>query len=75
MYQELAPVKEEDYKDLKQRMEIISGADSKQAVNQYALRRALRAFRTVDLAFTVIIKILKPYLKILLREILELIKQ
>jgi hypothetical protein len=44
MYQEPAPVKEEDFQDLKQRMELISSADSKQFQNQYALKRFLRYF-------------------------------
>lgn len=48
-------VKEEDLKDLKERMKFIVDADPSQFHDDFSLRRYLRAFKTVDAAFQVII--------------------
>ena len=44
-------VNQADFDDLKKRMDIITNADPSQAQNDYALRRYLRAFKTVDASF------------------------
>lgn len=51
---ELKPVKDEDFKQLKERMKLIADADPSQYHNEYSLKRYLRAFKTVDGAFQVI---------------------
>lgn len=51
--EEPIPVNQEDLKDLKDRMKLISEADEKQYHNEYSLIRYLRAFKTVDAAFQV----------------------
>lgn len=50
---EVKPVNEEDLKDLKSRMKMISDADPAQYHNEFSLRRYLRAFKDVDKAFQV----------------------
>lgn len=50
----LAPVNEEDLKDLKERMKLIADADPNQYHNEFSLKRYLRAFKSVDAAFQVI---------------------
>jgi hypothetical protein len=47
------PVNEDDLKDLKERMKMISDADPSQYHNEYSLKRYLRAFKTTDAAFQV----------------------
>lgn len=42
-----------DLQDLKNRMKLIADADPKQFQNEFALKRYLRAFKTVDAAFQV----------------------
>lgn len=42
-----------DLEDLKNRMKMIASADPKQFQNEFALKRYLRAFKTVDAAFQV----------------------
>uniref|UniRef100_A0A1B6C4H8 CRAL-TRIO domain-containing protein n=1 Tax=Clastoptera arizonana TaxID=38151 RepID=A0A1B6C4H8_9HEMI len=49
-------VNEEDVKELKQRMKLISDADPLQYHNEFSLRRYLKAFKTVDAAFEQILK-------------------
>lgn len=49
------PVNETDLKDLKERMKLISDADPSQYHNDFSLRRYLRAFKTTDAAFQVIL--------------------
>ncbi|CAH2092064.1 unnamed protein product [Euphydryas editha] len=56
MTEDLAPVKEEDYRQLKERMTLIADADPTQYHNEYSLKRYLRAFKTVDNAFQAILK-------------------
>lgn len=51
--EELAPINEKDFKDLKERMKLIVDADPKQYHNDFSLRRYLRAFKTTDDAFQV----------------------
>jgi len=51
--EELAPINEQDFKDLKERMKLIVEADPKQYHNDFSLRRYLRAFKTTDDAFQV----------------------
>lgn len=46
-------IKEEDLKDLKERMRLIADADPSQYHNDFSLRRYLRAFKTADAAFQV----------------------
>ena len=46
-------VSEEDFEELKNRLKLIFDADPDQYVNDFAIRRYLRAFKTVDLAFQV----------------------
>lgn len=53
MTEDLAPVKEEDFRQLKERMTLIADADPLQYHNDYSLKRYLRAFKTVDNAFQV----------------------
>lgn len=53
MAEEPKPVNEEDLKLLKERMNIIAGADPSQYHNDFSLRRYLRAFKTVDSSFQV----------------------
>lgn len=53
MAEELKPVKDEDLKQLKERMQLIAEADPSQFHNDYSLKRYLRAFKTVDNAFQV----------------------
>lgn len=48
-------VKEEDLKDLKDRMKLIAEADPSQFHDDFSLKRYLRAFKTVDAAFQVFI--------------------
>lgn len=50
------PVSEEDLKELKSRMKLISDADPLQYHNEYSLKRYLRAFKGVDAAFQAILK-------------------
>lgn len=47
------PVNEDDLKDLKERMKMISNADPSQYHNDFSLKRYLRAFKTTDAAFQV----------------------
>ncbi|OWR43173.1 uncharacterized protein LOC116766488 [Danaus plexippus] len=56
MAEELKPVKDEDLKQLKERMQLIAEADPSQFHNDYSLKRYLRAFKTVDNAFQAILK-------------------
>ncbi|XP_045459342.1 CRAL-TRIO domain-containing protein C3H8.02 [Melitaea cinxia] len=56
MTEDLAPVKEEDFRQLKERMTLIADADPLQYHNDYSLKRYLRAFKTVDNAFQAILK-------------------
>ncbi|KOB65522.1 putative SEC14 cytosolic factor [Operophtera brumata] len=56
MAEEPKPVNEEDLKLLKERMNIIAGADPSQYHNDFSLRRYLRAFKTVDSSFQALIK-------------------
>lgn len=51
--EELAPINEQDFKDLKERMKLIVDADPTQYHNDFSLRRYLRAFKTTDAAFQV----------------------
>lgn len=51
--EELAPINEQDFKDLKERMKLIVEADPTQYHNDFSLRRYLRAFKTTDAAFQV----------------------
>lgn len=51
--EELAPINEQDLKDLKERMKLIADADPTQYHNEFSLRRYLRAFKTTDDAFQV----------------------
>lgn len=51
--EELAPINEQDLKDLKERMKLIADADPNQYQNEFSLRRYLRAFKTTDDAFQV----------------------
>lgn len=53
MAEELKSVKEDDLKQLKERMNLIASADPAQYHNDFSLRRYLRAFQTVDNAFQV----------------------
>ncbi|XP_046666195.1 CRAL-TRIO domain-containing protein C3H8.02 isoform X2 [Homalodisca vitripennis] len=50
------PVSEQDLKDLKERMKMISAADPTQYHNEFSLKRYLRAFKTTDAAFQQILK-------------------
>lgn len=54
--EEPVPVNPADLKDLKERMRLIAEADPKQYHNEYSLKRYLRAFKTVDAAFQVILR-------------------
>ncbi|KAL7733811.1 hypothetical protein ACLKA6_011534 [Drosophila palustris] len=54
--EELAPINEQDLKDLKERMKLIADADPSQYHNEFSLRRYLRAFKTTDAAFQAILK-------------------
>lgn len=56
MAEDLAPVREEDFRQLKERMALIADADPSQYHNDYSLKRYLRAFKTVDNAFQAILK-------------------
>ncbi|XP_026491485.2 uncharacterized protein LOC113397383 [Vanessa tameamea] len=56
MTEDLAPIKEEDFRQLKERMKLIADADPAQYHNEYSLKRYLRAFKTVDNAFQAILK-------------------
>lgn len=47
------PVSDQDLKDLKERMKMISDADPSQYHNEFSLKRYLRAFKTTDAAFQV----------------------
>lgn len=51
--EELAPINEQDFKNLKERMKLIVEADPTQYHNDFSLRRYLRAFKTTDAAFQV----------------------
>lgn len=53
MAEEPKPVNEEDLKQLKERMNMISSADPTQYHNDFSLKRYLRAFGNVDSAFQV----------------------
>lgn len=53
MAEDLAPVREEDFRQLKERMALIADADPSQYHNDYSLKRYLRAFKTIDNAFQV----------------------
>lgn len=55
MAEEPKPVNEEDFKLLKERMNLIVSADPAQYHNDYSLRRYLRAFKSVDSTFQVFI--------------------
>lgn len=55
---QLAPVKEADLLDLKQRMQLIAEADPTQYHNEFSLRRYLRAFKTPDNAFKVLMQLI-----------------
>lgn len=46
-------VNQADLEDLKNRMKLIVSADPQQFQNDFALKRYLRAFKTVDAAFQV----------------------
>ena len=59
------PVKEEDLKELKDRMKLIVDADPSQFHDDFSLKRYLRAFKTVDAAFQVLQ--LKPSVQIYLK--------
>ncbi|XP_034108464.1 uncharacterized protein LOC132788571 [Drosophila nasuta] len=54
--EELAPINEQDFKDLKERMKLIVDADPSQYHNDFSLRRFLRAFKTTDAAFQALLK-------------------
>ncbi|KAI5641135.1 CRAL/TRIO domain-containing protein [Phthorimaea operculella] len=56
MAEEPKPVNEEDFKLLKERMNMIASADPAQYHNDFSLKRYLRAFKTVDNAFQAILK-------------------
>ncbi|XP_050342236.1 uncharacterized protein LOC126768265 [Nymphalis io] len=56
MTEDLAAIKEEDFRQLKERMKLIADADPAQYHNEYSLKRYLRAFKTVDNAFQAILK-------------------
>ncbi|KAG6448784.1 hypothetical protein O3G_MSEX005669 [Manduca sexta] len=56
MAEELKPVNEDDFKQLKERMSLIASADPAQYHNDFSLKRYLRAFKTVDAAFQAVIK-------------------
>ncbi|CAG9091306.1 hypothetical protein JYU34_009649 [Plutella xylostella] len=56
MAEEAKHVNEEDFKQLKERMNLISSADPEQYHNEFSLRRYLRAFGNVDSAFQAILK-------------------
>nr|XP_026491485.1 CRAL-TRIO domain-containing protein C3H8.02 [Vanessa tameamea] len=56
MTEDLSPIKEEDFRQLKERMKLIADADPAQYHNEYSLKRYLRAFKTVDNAFQAILK-------------------
>ncbi|XP_013134804.1 PREDICTED: CRAL-TRIO domain-containing protein C3H8.02 [Papilio polytes] len=56
MAEEPKPVNEEDFKLLKERMNLIVSADPAQYHNDYSLRRYLRAFKSVDSTFQAILK-------------------
>ncbi|CAG7721101.1 unnamed protein product [Allacma fusca] len=49
-------VSEADFEELKNRLKLIFDADPEQYVNDFAIKRYLRAFKTVDLAFQHILK-------------------
>lgn len=53
---EQPPVNADDLKSLKERMNLIAAADPKQKLNEFALKRYLRAFKDVDSAFQAILK-------------------
>jgi len=46
---------EADLKDVKERMKLIAEADPIQYHNEFSLRRYLRAFKTADAAFQVLL--------------------
>lgn len=46
-------VSEQDFKDLKSRLKLISDADPEQYHNDHSLTRYLKAFKTPDSAFQV----------------------
>lgn len=46
---------EADLKDLKERMKLIADADPNQYHNELSLKRYLRAFKTADAAFQVLL--------------------
>lgn len=56
MAEETKSVNENDLKQLKERMSIITSADAGQYHNDFSLKRYLRAFKTVDNAFQAILK-------------------
>lgn len=56
---EQPPVNADDLKSLKERMNLIAAADPKQKLNEFALKRYLRAFKDVDSAFQVIFFIIE----------------
>ncbi|KAL1473711.1 hypothetical protein MTO96_021824 [Rhipicephalus appendiculatus] len=51
-----SPVSEEDFEELKKRLQMIFDADPEQFHNDYSIKRFLRAFRTIDAAFQAILK-------------------
>ncbi|XP_064481632.1 uncharacterized protein LOC135394698 [Ornithodoros turicata] len=51
-----APVSQEDFDELKKRLQMIFDADPEQFHNDYSITRFLRAFRTIDNAFQAILK-------------------
>lgn len=53
--QEPSAVNPDDLKLLKERMKLIADADPNQYHNEFSLKRYLRAFKTVDHAFQVIL--------------------
>lgn len=51
------PLSETDFKDLKDRMKLIADADPNQYHNELSLKRYLRAFKTADAAFQVLLNV------------------
>ncbi len=54
MSSQASAVSEQNFKELKTRLKLISDADPEQYHNDHSLSRYLRAFKTVDAAFQVI---------------------
>lgn len=53
MTSQASTVSEQDFKELKNRLKLISDADPEQYHNDHSLTRYLKAFKTVDAAFQV----------------------